>query len=72
MEKTINHRLQRGELTAIIRAMEVGDVLRFPIEKHNSVRSTVSNGLLVERADGMRWTVNADLQRRQSIITRTQ
>lgn len=70
MEKTIDYELKRGEMVALIREMEVGDSLRFPIEKHNSVRNTTSNNLFVERAEGQRWTVSADLANKQSVITR--
>ncbi len=70
MEKTIDYELKHGEMTALIRGMEVGDVLRFPITKHNSVRNTTSNNLLVERAEGHKWSVNADIPNKQSVITR--
>lgn len=70
MEKTIDKELKRGEMTALIRAMEVGDILRFPIAKHNTVRNTATNNLLVERAEGCRWSVNADIPNKQSVITR--
>lgn len=70
MEKTIDSELKRGEMTALIRGMEVGDVLRFPITKHNTVRNTATNNLLVERAEGCRWSVNADIPNKQSVITR--
>lgn len=70
MEKTIDYELKHGEMTALIRGMEVGDVLRFPITKHNSVRNTTSNNLLVERAEGHKWSVNADIPNKQSVVTR--
>lgn len=71
MEKTIDRELKRGEMVALIRGMEVGDILRFPITKHNTVRCTYTNNLLVERAEGRRWSVRADIPRKQSVITRT-
>ncbi|WP_300804437.1 MULTISPECIES: hypothetical protein [Muribaculaceae] len=70
MEKIIDNELKRGEMTALIRGMAVGDILRFPITKHNSVRNTATNNLLVERAEGCRWSVNADIPNKQSVITR--
>lgn len=71
MEKTIDRELKRGEMVALIRGMEVGDILRFPITKHNTVRNTYTNNLLVERAEGRRWSVSADIPNKQSVITRT-
>lgn len=70
MEKIIDNELKRGEMTALIRGMAVGDILRFPITKHNSVRNTATNNLLVERAEGCRWSVNADIPNKQSVIAR--
>lgn len=70
MDKTIDYELKRGEMVALIRGMEVGDVLRFPIAKHNSVRNTSTNNLLVERSEGCRWSVSADIPHKQSVITR--
>lgn len=70
MDKTIDYELKRGEMTALIRKMKVGDVLRFPITKHNTVRNTSTNNLLVERAEGRRWSVSADIPNKQSVITR--
>ncbi len=70
MEKTIDYELKRGEMVSLIRRMEVGDVLRFPITKHNSVRGTTSNSLIVERSEGCRWSVSADIKNKQSVITR--
>ncbi len=70
MEKTIDYELKRGEMTALIRGMEVGDILRFPIAKHNTVRNTTSNNLLVERSEGRRWSVNSDIPNKQSVVTR--
>ena len=70
MEKIIDNELKRGEMTALIRGMAVGDILRFPITKHNSVGNTATNNLLVERAEGCRWSVNADIPNKQSVITR--
>lgn len=70
MEKIIDNELKRGEMTALIRGMAVGDIFRFPITKHNSVRNTATNNLLVERAEGCRWSVNADIPNKQSVITR--
>lgn len=71
MEKIIDYELKRGEMTTLIRGMEVGDILRFPITKHNTVRNTSTNNLLVERAEGRRWSVSADIPNKQSVITRT-
>ncbi len=71
MEKIIDNELKRGEMTALIRGVwQSGDILRFPITKHNSVRNTATNNLLVERAEGCRWSVNADIPNKQSVITR--
>lgn len=70
MDKIIDNELKRGEMIALIRGMEVGDVLRFPITKHNTVRNTATNNLLVERAEGCRWSVSADIPKKQSVITR--
>lgn len=70
MEKIIDNELKRGEMIALIRGMAVGDVLRFPITKHNSVRNTAANNLFVERANGCRWSVSADIPHKQSVITR--
>lgn len=70
MEKIIDNKLKRGEMIALIRGMEVGDILRFPIAKHNTVRNTTSNNLLVERSEGRRWSVNADIPNKQSVVTR--
>jgi len=71
MEKTIDYELKRGDLAALIRGMDVGDILRFPISKHNSLRSTTGNGgMAVERSEGRRWSVIADLKNRESIVTR--
>ena len=70
MEKTIDHELKRGEMAALIRGMEVGDIIRFPIVKHNTIRNISTNLLLVERAEGRRWSVRADLPNKQSVIIR--
>ena len=46
--------------TDTIRNMEVGDVLTFPIEKADTVRTIVWTRLLPERSRGMRWTTILD------------
>ncbi|MCF0219364.1 MAG: hypothetical protein HUK14_06245 [Muribaculaceae bacterium] len=71
MEKTIDYELKRGDTPRLLREMEVGDVLRFPIVKHKSVRNTVYNDLVVERSEGCRWSVSPDLLNKQSVVTRT-
>lgn len=70
MDKIINYELKRGEMVKLIRAMKVGEKLRFPITKHNTVRSTVGNNLLVERSEGCQWSVSADIANKQSVIIR--
>ncbi len=69
MEKTIDYELKRGEMVSLIRRMEIEDILRFPIAKHNSVRNTVTNNLLVERSEERQWSVSADIKGKQSEIT---
>ena len=46
--------------TDTIRNMKVGDVLTFPIEKADTIRTIVWSRLLPERAKGMRWTTILD------------
>lgn len=70
MEKTIDKAVfKRGELTGLVRDMEVGDVIRFPITKHNTVRNLPYH-LVAQRAEGKCWRVSADLPNKQSVITR--
>jgi hypothetical protein len=40
--------------------MKVGDVLTFPIEKADTIRTIVWTRLLPERSRGMRWTTILD------------
>lgn len=70
MDKTIDYELKRGDMTRLLREMEVGDVLRLGIDKLATVRNVISNGLIVERANGRRWKVNFDLANKQTIVTR--
>lgn len=70
METIIDYELKRGEMVTLLRKMEVGDVLRFPITKYNSVRNTMTNNLIVERAEGCQWTAKADLANKQVAVTR--
>lgn len=70
MDKTIDYELKRGELVQTLRDMEVGDILRFGIKRLATIRSTVYQGLITERAEGHAWRVEFDLPAKQTIVTR--
>lgn len=53
-----------------LRAMKVGDVERFPIQQFNSVRNYQYGGMIVERVEGWRFSVKADPDTKQTVVTR--
>lgn len=54
-----------------LRQMEVGDTLQFPAERSPYLRNLVSQRLIAERIEGKKWSVNLDIKKGITIITRT-
>ena len=62
---------ERKAIVPVLRQMEVGTEERFPLEQYNSVTRTIyAAGLLMERANGMKWSLKTDLANRNVIVTR--
>lgn len=66
-------RIAQGKIPAELRAMEVGDVVRFPADKYKytSVRSAPFACMVNERMDGARWTTRINYEEKCVDVTRT-
>lgn len=55
-----------------LRNMEVGDIVQFPVTKYNynSIRSSPTTSLIVEKLEGRRWRTRMDYDTGNAIVTR--
>lgn len=61
---------ERITTTGMIRKMNVGDVLSFPIGRADSIRTIIWTRLLPERMNGMSWSSETDKDKGLFIIKR--
>jgi len=52
--------------------MKAGQSIEMPADKSPYLRNAVSQRLIKERLQGMAWSVNLDMERGITIVTRTQ
>lgn len=72
MENT-NIRIAKFGITDELRNMEVGDIVRFPVDKYNfnTVRSTPAGSLVAERMnEGRRWKSHVNYDEKCIEVTR--
>ena len=55
-----------------LRDMKAGQSIEMPADKSPYLRNAVSQRLIKERLQGMAWSVNLDMERGITIVTRTQ
>lgn len=53
-----------------LRQMEVGTSLDFPLEKTDYLRTLTGTRLVVERAEGSRWSVKTNMSEKLATVTR--
>lgn len=63
-------RMKKRPIADVLRAMEIGDVEKFPLEQHNSINNAKNSSLLLDRANGKNWKVSRDLKEGVSVVTR--
>ena len=54
-----------------LRLMDVGEILEFPAGRSPYLRNLVSQRLINERLEGKAWSVNLDMEKGITIVTRT-
>lgn len=65
-------RIATKGISAEMMNMEVGDVVRFPVDSYNynSIRSTPSSALLHERMAGRQWKTKINYEEKGVDVTR--
>jgi len=53
-----------------LRTLEVGSSLDFPLEKTDYLRTLTGSRLIVERANGARWSVTTNMDNKIATVTR--
>lgn len=68
-QKTVTQ--EPATIADAFRSLEVGEVLELPIAKYNYCSMMRSQRLKPERFAGMNWTVQADIEKGVTLVTRT-
>lgn len=64
--------MERRPIISVLRNMNVGEKEIFPIEQRRSIRVTISDYLVEERINGVKWSVETDMANKAAIVTRKQ
>lgn len=72
MYKAMNVNVTTEQLSIIeqLRQMEVGTSLDFPLEKTDYLRTLTGTRLVVERANGSRWSVTTNMADKIATVKR--
>lgn len=62
--------MEKKPIVKTLRNMKVGDVVHFPLSQYSCVSNARYRDLYMERADGYKWTVSPDLQKKLTVVTR--
>ncbi len=63
--------MEKEPITPKLRDMPVGSSVTYPIERSNTVRKTIWTNMVKERAEGMRFSCQNDVEKKVIIVTRT-
>lgn len=65
--------IEKKAIVPTLRKLEVGDTAEFPLEQIRSVNNTIHGvNLCVERANGYKWSLKSDMDKKRVIVTRVQ
>lgn len=62
--------IKRKPIASKLRAMKVGDVVKYPIAQRGSILAAQGRDLIIQRASGMKWSIRTSFKEGVVRVTR--
>lgn len=62
--------MEKKSVAKQLREMKVGEELHFPLSKYGSVSNSRYRELVADRANGAKWKINPDMEKKVTVVRR--